>query len=69
VLSYDLVLACHDGVKDDVVYKITKTLHDNKPALVKIMGAMRLFDPKRMNIEAEGVVTHSGALKFYNEKS
>jgi len=32
------------------------------------MPAMRLFDPKRMNIEAEGVVTHSGALKFYNEK-
>ena len=69
VLSYDLVLACHDGVPDEVIYKIAKTLHDNKPALANIMPAMRLFDPNRMNIEAEGVVTHSGALKFYNEKS
>lgn len=69
VLSYDLVLACHDGVSDDVVYKIVKTLHDNKPALIKIMGAMRLFNPKRMNVEAEGVKTHSGALKFYKETS
>jgi TRAP transporter TAXI family solute receptor len=67
VLSYDLVLACDDGVSDDVIYKIVKTLHDNKPALIKIMPAMRLFDPNRMNPEAEGVKTHSGALKFYKE--
>jgi hypothetical protein len=67
VMSYDLVLACHDEVPDEVVYNITKTLHDNKDALIEIMGAMRLFNPDRMNPEAAGVGYHAGAEKFYDE--
>lgn len=67
VMSYDLVLACHDQVPDDVVYKMTKAIHDNKPQMMQITKAMRLFEPDRMNPKAAGVSYHSGAQRFYAE--
>jgi len=69
VTAFDLVLLTNSKVSDDVIYKVTKTLHDNKKALFasfKPLGA--LFSPTQMAKKLPAGEYHPGAVKFYSEQ-
>jgi len=51
---------------DDVVYKVTKAIYENKAKLVASLRAFNGFDPKMMN-PALGLKVHPGAARFYKE--
>ena len=67
VYAYDYLVLANDKVADDVVYKLTKLLHDHKAELAANFGALAGFDPKRMNKDLGPVKYHPGAIKFYKE--
>jgi len=67
VLSYDLVLYVNTNLPDEVVYKIAKTMHDNKKVMADTFGGMRQFQPKNMARQYEGLKHHPGAIKYYKE--
>jgi uncharacterized protein len=65
--AYDYLILANSKVADDVVYKLTKLLHDHKAELAANFGALNGFDPKRMNKVMGPVKFHPGAIKFYKE--
>jgi TRAP transporter TAXI family solute receptor len=67
VMAYDVVLYTHTKTPPDLIYKIAKTLHDNKPALEQVAAPLRLFDPNNMAKEYDHVSYHPGAIKFYQD--
>ena len=68
VMAYDVILYTHAKTSPDVVYKITKTLHENKLGLTAVSGVLRLFEPADMARVYDHVNYHPGAIKFYQEK-
>ena len=67
VMAYDYMALSSSKVSADLVYKVVKTLHDNKKALISAFGAMRAFNNKKMVKKIPGVPYHPGAVKFYKE--
>ena len=66
VMCYPAFMIVGAHVSDDVVYKVTKTMHDNPKALGDGFAALRGFKPKRMNL-AHPTPYHAGAVKYYKE--
>lgn len=66
LMAYDYLLLASAHVKDDVVYRITKILHDNKAALVASFKPFAGFQPGEMH-KPMPAPYHPGALKFYRE--
>ena len=66
VMCYSSFMVAGTHVPDDVVYKVTKTLHEQPKALGKGFGALRGFRPNKMN-EKHPMPYHPGAIKFYKE--
>jgi TRAP transporter TAXI family solute receptor len=57
------------NMKDSLAYTITKSICENKAALVKGHPAFGPFDPKQAwRLELVGVPLHPGAEKYYKEK-
>lgn len=67
LIAFDMVLMTTAKVKDDVVYRTVKALHDNKQDLMATFPPFALFDPKHMAKPLQGVPMHPGAEKFYRE--
>ena len=67
VVAFDAVFFTRADVPDDVVYAVTKALHDNKKDLVATFRPMSLFDPDHMAKNIQEVPFHPGALKYYKE--
>ncbi len=67
VYAYDYLVLANDKVPDDVVYKLTKLLHDHKKELAANFGALHGFDPNRMSKEMKPAQFHPGAIKYYKE--
>jgi len=65
--TQDGVLLSSSKVSDDLVYKITKAMYENKADLVATFPGFNDFEPEDMakNIP---VPYHPGAIKFYQEK-
>ena len=63
-ISAFLVTSKH--IPDEVIYKVTKALYENKVALEATSPAMKSFEPKLM-AESSDVGYHPGAEKFYRE--
>jgi len=66
-IGYDGIVLANSKVDDDVVYKLTKLMHDHKAELAANFGALNGFDPKRMVKDMGPVQFHPGAIKFYKE--
>lgn len=68
VQQYDYLMLTNSKVPDEVVYKVVKAMHDNKPMLAASFPALRRFNPERMARTFKGGVTyHPGAIKYYTE--
>jgi len=61
------LLMASSKTPNDVVYKVTKAIYENKKKLVASHKAFGGMDQKKMHAEI-GVPYHAGALKFYKEK-
>ena len=66
LMAFSAFLMASTHVSDDVVYKVTKALYQNKQALVTASATLKDFDPDFM-AEANVVPYHPGAEKFYKE--
>ena len=67
VMTYWHTLQTHKNVPDDVVYKVTKTMHDKRGALVKAFPGWGGFKPENMAIKFPTLTYHPGAIKYYKE--
>jgi TRAP transporter TAXI family solute receptor len=67
VIAYDAVLLTNAKVSDDLVYKFTKAMYENKADLAATFSMFNLMEEKEMakNI---AIPYHPGAIKFYKEK-
>ena len=64
VVDFYVIAGAH--VSDDVVYTLTKTIHDNKVELAKSSVAFNGFNPKGMAAK-HPTPYHPGAIKYYKE--
>ena len=67
LMAYDYLVLAGTHVKDDVVYRVAKTLHEHKAKLVESLRAFETFDVQKM-YKPMPAPFHAGALKFYKEK-
>lgn len=63
-VTFTLVTGKH--VPEDVVYKLVMTMYNNKPELVKSLGAFGRWDPKNMAAPHPNPY-HPGAIRAYKE--
>ncbi len=68
VQAYDVVFFTNAKMSDDVVYKITKTIYENKKGMAAVFGAMNGFVPAQMATSYDELQYHPGAIKFFKEK-
>jgi uncharacterized protein len=59
-------LVTHEGVSDDIVYKMTKSMYDNLDQLVASHNAAKEIK-REMAIKSLPVPLHPGAAKYYKE--
>ena len=67
LIAFDMVLVTNAKVKDDIVYRMVKSLHDNKQDLAATFPPFALFNPQNMAKPLQGVPFHPGAEKYYRE--
>ena len=68
VQAYDVVFFTNAKTPDDVVYKITKAVYENKKDMAAVFPAMNGFDPEHMAKKYKVLEYHPGAIKFFKEK-
>ena len=67
LMAFDQALYTNTSVADEVIYKLAKALHANKPALAKTFPFLNQFRPGEMAKDIPLVEYHPGAIKFYRE--
>ena len=67
LIAFDMVLITSAKVKDDIVYRAVKALHDNKQDLAATFPPFALFNPQNMAKPLQSVPFHPGAEKYYRE--
>jgi len=68
-VGFPTVFITRQDVPDDLVYLVTKTLAENKAALVAAHKGLSKFDPSEAwKPELVGLPLHPGAAKYYREK-
>ena len=66
LMAYDYLVVAGAHVKDEVVYKVARAMHNHKPKLVESLRAFGGFNPKGMHKEMPAPF-HPGAVKYYKE--
>ncbi|MDP2411834.1 MAG: TAXI family TRAP transporter solute-binding subunit [Pseudolabrys sp.] len=66
--AYDVVFFTRADLADDVVYKITKAVFDNKKDMAAVFPGMNQFNPEQMSTKYDDLTYHPGAIKFFQEK-
>jgi hypothetical protein len=67
VMAYDVVLFTRANMPDEVIYRITKAMHDNKGDMAAVFRPMAGFEPDNMAMNYDDLQYHPGAAKFYKE--
>jgi TRAP transporter TAXI family solute receptor len=68
IMAYDAVMVTHAGASEDVVYRMTKTLHEQAEAVAKSSPTLRGFTSAGMAKVTDAVQYHPGAIRYYKEK-
>ena len=66
LMAYSAFLVTSKHISDDLAYKATKAIHENKDELAATSAPMKSFEPSMM-AEANPAPYHPGAEKFYKE--
>jgi TRAP transporter TAXI family solute receptor len=68
-VGFPTVFIARADVPDDLAYLVTKTICENKPALVAAHKGLSHFEPgEAWKPDVVGLPLHPGAVKFYREK-
>lgn len=67
VLAYDSAMVVGAGVSEDVVYKVTKTLHERADKMRAATPALGFFEQEAMAKNLDPIQYHPGAIRFYQE--
>jgi TRAP transporter TAXI family solute receptor len=67
LMEYYIVVMTHKNTPDDLVYKVVKTAHANKAALVAGHPSFNAFTQAGMAVPHERLEYHPGAIKFFKE--
>jgi TRAP transporter TAXI family solute receptor len=67
IVGFDMNLNTSLKVSDDVIYRVTKALYENKKDLMDTFPPFALFVPENMSKPQIGIEFHPGAIKFYQE--
>ena len=67
VMAYDVVLFTRANMPEDVIYRITKAIHDNKNGLASVFRPMVGFEPENMAMNYDDLQYHPGAIKYFRE--
>lgn len=67
VMAFDYTLWAHKDVKDDVVYKVVRAMHDHADELKAAAPLWRGFKAEGMAKDV-GIAYHPGAIRYYREK-
>jgi TRAP transporter TAXI family solute receptor len=67
IVGFDMNLNTSVKVPDDVIYRVTKALYENKKDLMDTFPPFALFNPAAMAKPQIGIEFHTGAIKFYQE--
>ncbi len=68
VQAYDVVFFTNAKTPDDVIYKITKAVFENKKDMAAVFPALNRFDPNKMAKKYDVLQYHPGAIKYFTEK-
>lgn len=68
IMAYDAVMVTHAAAPDDVIYNMTKALHENAEAVAKSSPTLRGFSTGGMAKKTNLAEYHPGAIKYYKEK-
>ena len=68
IMAYDAVMVTHAGAPEDLIYNMTKTLHENAEAVAKSSPTLRGFNAGGMAKKTDLAEYHPGAIKYYKEK-
>ncbi|HEX5779062.1 MAG TPA: TAXI family TRAP transporter solute-binding subunit [Xanthobacteraceae bacterium] len=67
LMQYYIVVLTNKDAKDDLVYKMVKTAHANKAAMVAGHPSFNAFTQAGMAVPHDRLEYHPGAIKFYKE--
>jgi TRAP transporter TAXI family solute receptor len=67
LMEYYIVVLTNKNAPDDLVYKVVKTAHANKPGLVAGHPSFAAFTQEGMAVPHERLQYHPAAIKFYRE--
>jgi TRAP transporter TAXI family solute receptor len=67
LVAFDMNLNTSSKVSEDIIYRVTKALYENKKDLMDTFPPFALFDPQGMSKIQIGIEFHPGAIKFYRE--
>ena len=68
IMTYDAVMVTHAAAPEELIYNMTKTLHENAAAVDKSSPTLRGFTAGGMAKKIELAEYHPGAIKYYKEK-
>lgn len=66
-MAYPQVIFTHEKASSQVVYDMTRMLHENKRSLAEAFPLFNLFDPNNMASDPSPTVFHPAAIRFYKE--
>ena len=66
-VTYDFLLWTHKGMAGDVVYKVTKVMHERTKQLKKGGPLWRSYEGNARLAKDQGVPYHPAAIKYYKE--
>lgn len=67
LMQYYIVVLTNKNAKDDLVYKMVKTAHANKAAMVAGHPSFNAFTQEGMAVQHDRLDYHPGAIKFFKE--
>ena len=67
VMAYPFYILTAKHVPADVIYKLVKVVHENKPELTKAFASFKDMDVKDMARPHTALKFHPGAVKYYKE--
>lgn len=67
LMEYAMTVITHANADEEMIYNITKSIHENRAGLVAAHPSYNAMNPDRLAIRQDGVEHHPGAVRYYKE--